>query len=144
MVQGSEYTDRKYISKAKIKRTVDEFVQLFDKLYDKRSFFKKACNRQGVLDSFVQVMFLKICQTNSMLVEDELNSKCVILVNVDNDQSTSSPATSTSTDGQFYDESSNITTVFSESICTSSERIIKRGGISTLTTKTSPHVSRRR
>ncbi|KAI9273685.1 hypothetical protein BY458DRAFT_434908 [Sporodiniella umbellata] len=120
--------------KRDVKLTLEEFVYIFDELYEKRASFRDACHKQDVLDGFVNIVFLNICQTNKMLTEDELDLKTVMLANIDNDQFTVFPSASSPVDNT--DGISSIDGV-------SSGSIIKRGGVSALTTKTSPHVSRK-
>ncbi|KAG1351442.1 hypothetical protein G6F62_002976 [Rhizopus arrhizus] len=147
VTQMAKANDGKDASKATIKQTVDDFIRLFDELYDKRPFFKEACNKQEALDCFVQVLFLNICQANSMSAEEELSLKDVILANVETDQSTPISALSSPADGIYpYDRLNSATADSAASVDSASMspgRIIKRGGTSALTTKTSPHVSRR-
>ncbi|RCI07112.1 hypothetical protein CU098_000831 [Rhizopus stolonifer] len=145
--QTSKVNDNKDTSKATIKQTVDDFIHLFDELYDKRPFFKEACNKQDVLDCFVQVLFLNVCQANSMSAEDELSTKDAILANAETDQSTPLSAVSSPAEAMNpFDRLNSATGEDSSSVespVMSPGRIIKRGGTSALTTKTSPHVSRR-
>ncbi|CEG78631.1 hypothetical protein RMATCC62417_13208 [Rhizopus microsporus] len=143
--QTMKSNDGKDMTKSTIKQTMDEFVLLVDELYDKRPLFKEVCNKQETQDFFVQVLFLNVCQTNSMLAEDELNSKDAVLANAEIDPATPSSAVSSPVDGSSYfgrssgaDDTASI-----DSATMSPGRMIKRGGTSALTTKTSPHVSRR-
>ncbi|KAG1474371.1 hypothetical protein G6F56_000395 [Rhizopus delemar] len=144
-LQASKINDSKDVSRSDIKQTLDGFIQLFDELYDKKPFFKEVCNKQDVLDRFVQVLFLNVCQANKMLIEDELDSKTTMLANVDNYQNTLTSNVPSPIDGSSFSERLGITgtddSIPIENV--SSGSIIKRGGVSALMTKTSPHVSRR-
>ncbi|KAI7889530.1 uncharacterized protein EV154DRAFT_423692 [Mucor mucedo] len=133
-------------SKAFISRTMDDFIQLFDELYNSRPVFKEACNKQDVVDCIVHILFSSVCHTSNMTAESELNSKDVVLNNFDLDHLASpSSAVSSPIDGSspYLDRLRDMDDTASiESVNTGSS-IIKRGGTSSLMTKTSPHVSKR-
>jgi hypothetical protein len=131
-----------------ISRAMDAFIQLFDELYHSRPVFREACNKQDVVDCIIQILFPSVCHTANMTTEDELNSKDVSLSNFDLDHTASpSSAMSSPVDGSspYFDRFGGVDndTASIDSINTSSGSIIKRGGTSSLMTKTSPHVSKR-
>lgn len=138
-------------SHATILHSLDAFIQLFDELYDARPIFREACNKQDVVDCIVQILFPSVCHTANMTAEDELNSKDVALSNFDLDHAASpSSALSSPVDGgssPFFDRfgsyNDNDTASIDSNNTNSGSSIIKRGGTSALTTKTSPHVSKR-
>ncbi|KAI9243795.1 hypothetical protein BY458DRAFT_448104 [Sporodiniella umbellata] len=145
--QQSTKINEKDMSKATIKQSIDDFINLFNELYDKRPLFKESCNKQDVLDCFVQVLFFNVCQANSMTAEDELSAKDALLSSAEVDQNT--PISTVSSPAELSNPFDRINSLSaeeglsSESPAVSPGRIIKRGGTSALTTKTSPHVSRR-
>jgi hypothetical protein len=136
-------------SRTQISRTLNDFIQLFDELYDNRPLFKEACNKQDVVDCIVQVLFPSVCLTHHMTAEDELNSKDVVLTNFDLEHlSSPSSAMSSPIDGSpYFDRFGRMidddTASIDSNNTTSGSSIIKRGGTSALMTKTSPHVSKR-
>ncbi|KAL9550165.1 hypothetical protein PS6_005689 [Mucor atramentarius] len=135
-------------SRAQVSKTIDDFIQLFDELYDSRPVFKEACNKQDVVDCIVQVLFPSVCPTHQMTAEDELVSKDVVLTNFDLDHLNSpSSAAASPIDSPYFDRFGKLTDDDTASIdsntATSGSSIIKRGGTSALMTKTSPHVSKR-
>ncbi|CEP07883.1 hypothetical protein [Parasitella parasitica] len=135
-------------SRTEVSRTMDDFIQLFNELYQSRPAFKDACNRQEVIDSMVQILFPSVCPTHQMTAEDELTSKDVVLTNFDLDHLNSpslaapSPIDSPHFDrfGKYNDDD---TASIDSNTTLSGSSIIKRGGTSALMTKTSPHVSKR-
>jgi hypothetical protein len=130
------------VSRATISRTIDDFVQLFDELYDSRPTFRDACDKQDVIDCIVRILFPSVCHASNMTSEDELNSKDVVLTNFDLDHTASpSSAVSSPIDSPYYDRFNDDTASIDSSNTATS--IIKRGGTSALTTKTSPHFSKR-
>ncbi|KAI8085818.1 uncharacterized protein B0P05DRAFT_466121 [Gilbertella persicaria] len=131
-----------------ISRTFDDFIQLFNEMYEHRPLFKEACNKQDVVDCVIQILFSSVCYTHHMTADDELNSKDVVLNNFDLDylHSPSSSAAASPVDtSPFIDRFGRVLdddAVSVDSLTTASS-IIKRGGTSALMTKTSPHVSKR-
>ncbi|OAD02252.1 hypothetical protein MUCCIDRAFT_143984 [Mucor lusitanicus CBS 277.49] len=135
-------------ARTQIARTMDDFIQLFDELYDSRPVFKEACNKQDVVDCIVQVLFPSVCPTHQMTADDELASKDVVLTNFDLDHlSSPSSAAASPIDSPYFDRFGKLTDDDTASIdsntAPSGSSIIKRGGTSALMTKTSPHVSKR-
>ncbi|KAI8082151.1 hypothetical protein BDF21DRAFT_338087 [Thamnidium elegans] len=134
-------------NRALISQSLDAFIQLFDEMYGSRPVFREACSKQDVVDCIVHILFSSVCHTSNMSSEDELNSKDVVLTNFDLDHTASpSSAMSSPIDGSPYFDRfrDNDDTASIESGNTNSgSSIIKRGGTSALTTKTSPHVSKR-
>lgn len=133
-------------SRAYISRTMDDFIQLFDELYNSRPVFKEACNKQDVVDCIVHLLFSSVCHTSNMTAESELNLKDVVLNNFDLDHTASpSSAVSSPIDGfsPFFDRLRDMDDTASIESTSAGSSIIKRGGTSALMTKTSPHVSKR-
>lgn len=134
-------------SRAFISRTMDDFIQLFDELYNSRPVFKEACNKQDVVDCIVHILFSSVCHTSNMTAESELNSKDVVLTNFDLDHTASpSSAVSSPIDGSPYFDrfrDADDTASIESNSTNPGISIIKRGGTSSLMTKTSPHVSKR-
>jgi hypothetical protein len=136
-------------SRAQISQNLNDFIQLFDELYNSRPLFKEACNKQDVVDYIVQVLFPSVCHTHHMTADDELNSKDVVLTNFDLEHlSSPSSAMSSPIDGSpYFDRFGRVidddTASIDSNNTTSGNSIIKRGGTSALMTKTSPHVSKR-
>ncbi|KAI8643957.1 hypothetical protein BD408DRAFT_137123 [Parasitella parasitica] len=135
-------------SRTEVSRTMDDFIQLFNELYQSRPAFKDACNKQDVLDCMVQILFPSVCPTHQMTAEDELTSKDVVLTNFDLDHLNSpSSAAPSPIDSPYFDRFSKYndddTASIDSNATMSGSSIIKRGGTSALMTKTSPHVSKR-
>lgn len=135
-------------SRTQVSRTMDDFIQLFDELYDNRPAFKDACNKQDVIDCIVHILFPSVCPTHQMTADDELTSKDVVLTNFDLDH-LNSPASAAASpiDSPYFDRfgkyNDDDTASIDSNTATSGSSIIKRGGTSALMTKTSPHVSKR-
>ncbi|KAI8380254.1 hypothetical protein BD560DRAFT_323822 [Blakeslea trispora] len=131
----------------RISRIFDDFIQLFNEMYEHRPLFKEACNKQDVVDHVIQILFSSVCYTHHMTADDELNSKDVVLTNFDLDHmSLPSSAAQSPIDGPSFPERFGRALdddARSIDSATTASSIIKRGGTSALVTKTSPHVSKR-
>ncbi|KAI7902410.1 uncharacterized protein BX663DRAFT_435357 [Cokeromyces recurvatus] len=131
-------------SRQQISNIINDFIQLFNELYNNRLSFKEACNKQDVADCLVSILFPCICTTHQMTAEDELSSKDIVITNFDIEHVNSptssvlSPVDGAERFGRTLED--DVTSIDSTNTNSS---IIKRGGTSALMTKTSPHVSKR-
>jgi hypothetical protein len=125
---------------------VETFIQLFSEIYDSVYLLKEAYNKQETVDSVVQILFTYLSSLPLSTTEEELGSKDTALINFDSDYLSSSASSRTSSASGFPDrfsKSMDDDTTSVESMSTVGSNILKRGGSSVLTTKTSPHVQKR-
>ncbi|ORZ26124.1 hypothetical protein BCR42DRAFT_315828 [Absidia repens] len=127
-----------------------DLVLLLNELYKTRSDFKESCSRQEVLDDMVEILFQSLGKGSSgedlLTVEEEIQQK-EESTNFDDYCTTPSSAT-TSTYSPIDGKG---TMVFTDDLVKNvnsnplleNGSIIKRGGTSTLVTKTSPHLNKK-
>lgn len=127
-----------------------DLVLLLNDLYKARADFRDACNRQEVLDDLVEILFQTLGKGGPG--EDLLSADEEIRLKEDStnfdDYCTTPSSTTTSTyspiDGTmmvFTNDHNNNPSSINMNLDTGS--VIKRGGTSTLVTKTSPHLNKK-
>lgn len=119
------------------------FLQLFSELYHSSYLLKEAYSKQDTVDNVIQVLFSSLCVPSLIITaEGELESKDSVLSNFGSSiQQSSTARVDTSTD-RLSSKSMDEGTKLIESKPIIENNILMRGGLSALTTRTSPHTVR--
>ncbi|KAG0176918.1 hypothetical protein DFQ29_005470 [Apophysomyces sp. BC1021] len=119
-------------------RMIEDLIHFFNDMYMDRTDFQEACCRQEPIDAITEILFPAICKSAVLSVTEELGIKDDTWTFIDAEVSTPDSATSSPIGGRpFFDDPLPVDPT------TGTISIIKRGGMSSLTTKTSPHVNKR-
>ncbi|KAF7722919.1 hypothetical protein EC973_002599 [Apophysomyces ossiformis] len=117
---------------------LEELMQLFNDLYLNRIDFREALCRQEIIDAMTEILFPIVCKVDVISIAEELGIKEDAWTLIDVEVSTPDSTTPSPIGGRaFFDE------LLPVDPAGGGVSIIKRGGMTSLTTKTSPHVNKR-